>query len=56
MSVLSLLSQPDGTICDTAGFAEDLYVAALATDGWSRLAGYDSAPPPRAFVLAPTSP
>ncbi len=53
MSVLSLLSQPDGTICDTAGFAEDLYVAALATDGWSRLSGYDSAPPPRAFVLAP---
>lgn len=53
MSVLSLLTQPDGTICDVAGFAEDLYVAALATDGWSRLAGYDSNPPPRAFVLAP---
>jgi hypothetical protein len=55
MSVLNLLSQPDGTICDTAGFAEDLYVAALATDGWSRLSGLDSNPPPRAFVLAPKS-
>ncbi len=53
MSVVSLLTQPDGTICDTAGFAEDLYVAALATDGWSRLSGYDSNPAPRAFVLAP---
>jgi hypothetical protein len=53
MSVLSLLTQPDNTICDTAGFAEDLYVAALATDGWSRLSGYDSNPAPRAFVLAP---
>ena len=53
MSVLSLLTQPDGTICDIAGFAEDLYVSALATDGWNRLSGYDSNPPPRAFVLAP---
>ena len=53
MSVLSLLTQPDGTLCDTAGFAEDLYVAAAATDGWSRLSAYDSNPPPRAFVLAP---
>ena len=53
MSVLSLLTQPDGTICDTAGFAEDLYVAALATDGWSRQSQYDSGPFPRAFVLAP---
>jgi hypothetical protein len=55
MSVLSLLRQPDGTICDTAGFAEDLYVAALATDGWSRQSQYDSNPGPRAFVLAPTT-
>ena len=38
---------------ETAGFAEDLYVSALATDGWSRLSQYDSSPPPRAFVLAP---
>jgi len=53
MSVISLLQQPDKTICDTAGFAEDLYVSALATDGWSRLSQYDSSPPPRAFVLAP---
>ncbi|MEO8052161.1 MAG: hypothetical protein ABI833_17260 [Acidobacteriota bacterium] len=53
MSVVSLLTQPDNTLCDTAGFAEDLYVAALATDGWGRLSQYDSSPPPRAFVLAP---
>lgn len=53
ISVLSLLLQPDNTICDTAGFAEDLYVAALATDGWNRLSQYDGNPPPRAFVLAP---
>jgi hypothetical protein len=52
-SVLSLLTQPDGTVCDIAGFAEDLYVSALATDGWSRQSGLDSNPPPRAFVLAP---
>ncbi len=53
MSVVSLLTQPDGTVCDVAGFAEDLYVWALATDGWNRLGTYDSSPPPRAFVLAP---
>jgi hypothetical protein len=56
MSVLSLLTQPDGTVCDIAGFAEDLYVSALATDGWSRLSGLDSNPAPRAFVLAPQPP
>jgi len=55
MSVLSLLTQPDGTLCAIAGFAEDLYVSALATDGWSRI-NYDSNPPPRAFVLAPQPP
>jgi hypothetical protein len=55
MSVVSLLTQPDGTVCDVAGFAEDLYVSALATDGWNRLGTYDSSPPPRAFVLAPQS-
>jgi hypothetical protein len=56
MSVIALLTQPDGTICDVAGFAEDLYVWALATDGWNRLTQYDSNPPPRAFVLAPQHP
>jgi hypothetical protein len=30
-------------------------VAALATNGWSRLGEYDSYPAPRAFVLAPAS-
>ena len=38
--------------CPVAGFSENLYVAALATDGWSRLSGYDR-PAVRAFVLAP---
>ncbi len=41
--------------CPVAGFAEDLYVAAMATDGWSRLSQYDAHPPPIAFVLAPAS-
>ncbi len=53
MSVVSLLTHADGSLCDTAGFAEDLYVAALTTNGWTRLRQYDSNPPPRAFVLAP---
>ncbi len=55
-SVLSLLTQPDGTICDIAGFAEDLYVWALATTGWTRISDYDSSPPPVGFVLAPITP
>jgi hypothetical protein len=38
--------------CDTAGFSENLYVAALAIDGWGRLSGYDRSDV-RAFVLAP---
>jgi hypothetical protein len=56
MSALSLRTHPDGRVCDVAGFAEDLYVSAMATDGWSRLSQYDSNPPPQAFVLAPQAP
>jgi len=37
--------------CSVAGFSENLYVAAMATDGWSRLSGYDRSAV-RAFVLA----
>jgi len=37
--------------CQTAGFAEHLYVAHTATDGWSRQGQYD-AQDLRAFVLA----
>lgn len=48
MSAASLLGG-----CAIAGFGEDLYVAAVATDGWSRLSQYDSSPPPVGFVLAP---
>jgi hypothetical protein len=38
--------------CQIAGFSENLYVAAMATDGWGRLSGYDAGAV-RAFVLAP---
>lgn len=38
------------TVCKLAGFAEHLYVAATATDGWSRLSDRDAAAM-RAFVL-----
>ena len=55
VSALSLLTQPDGTVCDVAGFAESLYVASLTTDGWNRIAQYDTNPPPRGFVLAPSA-
>jgi len=58
-SVSSLLGS-----CTIAGFAEVLFVWALATDGWSRLSQYDSGPQfltsspqyiaPVGFVLAPS--
>jgi hypothetical protein len=38
--------------CAIAGFSENVYVAAMATDGWDRLSGYDAGAV-RAFVLAP---
>lgn len=38
--------------CEIAGFSENVYVAAMATDGWGRLSGYDAGAV-RAFVLAP---
>ena len=40
---------PDGT----AAFGENLYVYALATDGWSRLYYLDSYATPKAFALQP---
>lgn len=45
------LRSPD---CPVAGFSENLYVAAMATNGWERLSGYDDSAV-RAFVLAPQS-
>jgi hypothetical protein len=39
--------------CPVAGFSENLYVAASATDGWSRQSQYDRSAV-RAFVLAPS--
>jgi hypothetical protein len=41
--------------CNTAGFTENLYVAHLATDGWSRQSQHDRSAV-RAFVLAPVQP
>lgn len=38
--------------CNIAGFSESVYAAAMATDGWGRLSGYDDGAV-RAFVLAP---
>ena len=38
--------------CPLAGFTEQLYVAHMATDGWSRQSQYDAIAA-RAFVLAP---
>ncbi len=38
--------------CTVAGYSENVYVAASATDGWYRLSNYD-AQAVRAFVLAP---
>ena len=61
MSAASLLSCsavpgcPPNGFCAVAGFGEDLYVAAAATNGWTRLSQYDSSPPPVGFVLAPKS-
>lgn len=52
-SVAQLLAHPDGQWCDIAGFAENLYVSAMATDGWSRQGQYDQGPQLAAFVLAP---
>jgi hypothetical protein len=41
--------------CNVAGFSENLYVWAMATNGWRRLHEYD-AHAVRAFVLAPEEP
>lgn len=41
--------------CTVAGFSENLYVAAMAIDGWRRLQEYDRSAV-RAFVLAPSGP
>ena len=38
--------------CPVAGFSENVYVRAMATNGWSRLSGYDASAV-RAYVLAP---
>jgi len=38
--------------CSIAAFSENLYVAATATDGWSRLSGYDASDV-KAFLLEP---
>lgn len=39
-----------------AAFGENLYVYALATDGWTRLYGLDASALPKAFALEPGAP
>lgn len=39
--------------CQQAAFGEDLYVAATATDGWTRLYWLDASAVPKAFALEP---
>jgi hypothetical protein len=54
VSTLLTSNTPSGhTPCTKAAFAENLYVAAMATDGWSRLSGLDAAGLPVAFALEP---
>lgn len=42
--------------CAKAAFGENLYVAALATNGWVRLSGLDASAVPKAFALEPGAP
>ncbi|MCA1553331.1 MAG: hypothetical protein LC737_03030, partial [Chloroflexi bacterium] len=54
VSTLLTSNTPTGhTPCTKAAFAENLYVAAMATDGWSRLSGLDASGVPVAFALEP---
>jgi hypothetical protein len=46
------LGSPD---CQKAAFAENLYVWAMATDGWSTLTYLNASGTPKAFALAPHS-
>jgi hypothetical protein len=52
-TMLSSGVPPDKTPCTKAAFAENLYVAAAATDGWSRLSYLDASGVPNAFALEP---
>lgn len=42
--------------CPKAAFGENLYVAAIATNGWVRLSGLDASALPKAFALEPKVP
>jgi hypothetical protein len=59
-SVAAMPAAPTATVdalldaCTIAGFSENLYVAHMATDGWSRQSQLDASDV-RAFVLAPTT-
>ncbi len=54
-SIVETVANLRSPSCPVAGFAETLYVAATATNGWDRLSGYDASAV-RAFVLAPKPP
>jgi hypothetical protein len=53
--VTTLLTSNSDHACTKGAFAENLYVAAMATDGWSRLSYLDASGLPVAYALEPNS-
>jgi hypothetical protein len=49
----SLVDSPSACPGGRAAFAETIYVAATATDGWSRASWLDASATPKAFALTP---
>lgn len=52
-TLLTSNKPPGSPDCQKAAFAENLYVWAMATDGWSTLSYLDASGLPKAFALAP---
>ena len=52
-TLLTSNKPPGSPDCQKAAFAENLYVWAKATDGWSTLSYLDASGAPKAFALAP---
>lgn len=55
VSVTTLLTSNSDHACTKGAFAENLYVWAMATDGWSRLSYLDASGLPVAYALEPSS-
>jgi hypothetical protein len=51
--LVSTLLDANGVVCPAAAFGENLYVDALATDGYSAADWLDASALPKAFALAP---